>query len=484
MPEVHSSLKQEESNMRLSFLGAAGEVTGSCTLVETGNTRFLVDCGMFQGGPEARSKNLRALDFGFNAREIDFVLLTHAHIDHSGLLPRLAVLGFRGPVYATPATIALLEVLLPDSAHIQEKESEWQLRNRNRRGKGERGVTPPLYTVTQALATLKQLQPVSYHETISPADSVNVCFHDAGHILGSAWLEVTVSGEGRPRKLVFSGDLGMHNRPVLYDPEKVVPEADLLLIESTYGDRLHRSFRETEDEIVDAFARTQATHGNLIIPAFAVGRTQEIIYMLADLARRKRISPIKVYVDSPMASAATRITLDHPGLIDPETRELIAWQQKHPEKMKLEFVADVERSKALNEIRSGAVIISASGMCEAGRIKYHLRENLPRSECSILIAGFQAAGTLGRRLVDGARLVRIFGETVPVRARIYTVGGLSAHADQAALLDWLRGFHKAPGHTFVVHGEATASANFAQAIQARLGWPEVGLPRQGEHFTL
>jgi metallo-beta-lactamase family protein len=239
MPEVHSSLKQEESSMRLSFLGAAGEVTGSCTLVETGNTRFLVDCGMFQGGPEARSKNLRALDFGFNAREIDFVLLTHAHIDHSGLLPRLAVLGFRGPVYATPATIALLEVLLPDSAHIQEKESEWQLRNRNRRGKGERGVTPPLYTVTQALATLKQLQPVSYHETISPADSVNVCFHDAGHILGSAWLEVTVSGEGRPRKLVFSGDLGMHDRPVLYDPEKVVPEADLLLIESTYGDRLH-----------------------------------------------------------------------------------------------------------------------------------------------------------------------------------------------------------------------------------------------------
>jgi len=470
--------------MRLSFLGAAGEVTGSCTLVETGNTRFLVDCGMFQGGPEARSKNLRALDFGFNAREIDFVLLTHAHIDHSGLLPRLAVLGFRGPVYATPATIALLEVLLPDSAHIQEKESEWQLRNRNRRGKGERGVTPPLYTVTQALATLKQLQPVSYHETISPADSVKVCFHDAGHILGSAWLEVTVSGEGRPRKLVFSGDLGMHDRPVLYDPEKVVPEADLLLIESTYGDRLHRSFRETEDEIVDAFARTQATHGNLIIPAFAVGRTQEIIYMLADLARRKRISPIKVYVDSPMASAATRITLDHPGLIDPETRELIAWQQKHPEKMKLEFVADVERSKALNEIRSGAVIISASGMCEAGRIKYHLRENLPRSECSILIAGFQAAGTLGRRLVDGARLVRIFGETVPVRARIYTVGGLSAHADQAALLDWLRGFHKAPGHTFVVHGEATASANFAQAIQERLGWQEVALPRQGEHFTL
>jgi metallo-beta-lactamase family protein len=470
--------------MRLTFLGAAGEVTGSCTLVETGNTRFLVDCGMFQGGPEARSKNLRALDFGFNARAIDFVLLTHAHIDHSGLLPRLAVLGFRGPIYATPATIALLEVLLPDSAHIQEKESEWQLRNRHRRGKGERGIAPPLYTVAQALAALKLLQPVAYRETIRPADAVKVSFHDAGHILGSSWLEVTVSDDGRPRKLVFSGDLGMPDRAVLHDPEKVVPEADLLLIESTYGDRLHRSLAETEDEIVAAFERTRAAHGNLIIPAFAVGRTQEIIYMLADLARRKRIAPIKVYVDSPMANAATQITLAYPELLDRETSELISWQKRHPEKMKLEFVADVERSKALNEIRSGAVIISASGMCEAGRIKYHLRENLPRSECSILIAGFQAAGTLGRRLVDGARLVRIFGETVPVRARIYTVGGLSAHADQAALLYWLRSFRQAPGHTFVVHGEATASANFAQAIQDQLGWPEVALPRQGEHFTL
>ena len=292
--------------MRLGFLGAAGEVTGSCTLVETGNTRFLVDCGMFQGGPEARAKNLRALEFGFDARTIDFVLLTHAHIDHSGLLPRLAVLGFRGPVYATPATIALLEVLLPDSAHIQEKEAEWQLRNRHRRGKGERGVPAPLYTVAQALAALKLLQPVAYRQPIEPAPVVKACFHDAGHILGSAWLEVTVSGEGKPRTLVFSGDLGMPDRPVLFDPEKVVPEADLLLIESTYGDRRHRSLAETEDEIVAAFARTLAAHGNLIIPSFAVGRTQEIIYMLADLVRRKRIAPIKVYVDSPMANAGSR----------------------------------------------------------------------------------------------------------------------------------------------------------------------------------
>ncbi|UCV27423.1 MBL fold metallo-hydrolase RNA specificity domain-containing protein [Ferribacterium limneticum] len=470
--------------MRLGFLGAAGEVTGSCTLVETGDVRFLVDCGMFQGGPEARAKNHRALNFGFDVRAIDFVLLTHAHIDHSGLLPRLSMLGYRGPIYATPATIDLLEILLPDSAHIQEKESEWQLRNRHRRGKGEHGITPPLYSVEQAMASLKLLQPVNYGENLAPVETVSVRFHDAGHILGSAWLEVTVTGEGKQRRLVFSGDLGMSERPVLYDPEPPPADADVVLIESTYGDRLHRSLAETEDEIVAAFERTKAAKGNLIIPSFAVGRTQEILYMLASLVRRKRLSPLKVYVDSPMANSATRITLAHPKLIDPETRELIAWQQAHPDKMYVEAVADVERSKALNEIRSGAVILSASGMCEAGRIKYHLRENLPRSECSVLIAGFQAAGTLGRRLVDGARLVHIFGQPVPVRARIYTVGGLSAHADQAALLKWLGGFHQPPGRTFVVHGEAGASANFAQAIGEQLGWNDVHLPSPGEFFTL
>jgi len=468
--------------MKISFFGAAGEVTGSCTLVETGSTRFLVDCGMFQGGPEARTKNLHALNFGSDVRDIDFVLLTHAHIDHSGLLPRLAVLGYRGPVYATPASIDLLRVLLPDSAHIQEKESEWQLRHRRRGGRAERGVQAPLYTVTEAQAVLTQLKPARYGEHFSPTSDIQVCFHDAGHILGSAWLEVTVKAHGRPRKLVFSGDLGMHSRPVLRDPEKVIPEADVVLVESTYGNRLHRSIPETEEEIVAAFGRTRACHGNLIIPSFAVGRTQEILYILADLVRRERLSPLKVFVDSPMANEATRITLAHPELLDNETRELIAWQEAHPEKMKIEFVADAERSRELNNIREGAVIISASGMCDAGRIKYHLRENLPRSECSVLIAGFQAGGTLGRRLVDGARTVKIFGEPIPVRARIYTVGGLSAHADQGALLNWLKGFRTPPGKAFLIHGEAAATATFATAIRDQLGWDNVHIPQRGEHF--
>lgn len=469
--------------MRLRFLGAAGEVTGSCYLVESGETHFLVDCGMFQGGAEARSKNLRALNFGFDVRNIDFVLLTHAHIDHSGLLPRLSMLGYKGPVYATPATIDLLEVLLPDSAHIQEKEAEWQLRHRHRRGATERGIPAPLYSVMQAQAMLQQLQPVQYGQSFRPVDSVEVCFRNAGHILGSAFLEVSLNGEGKTRRIVFSGDLGMPGRPLLNDPAQPT-QADVLLVESTYGNRLHRSMVDTEDEIVDAFERTRAAHGNLIIPAFAVGRTQEMLYMLADLIRRKRLKPLKVYVDSPMASTATRLTLAHQELLDPETRELIAWQEAHPEQMKIEFVADVEASKALNEIRHGAVIVSASGMCDAGRIKYHLRENLSRSECSVLITGFQAAGTLGRRLVDGAKLVHIFGEPVPVRARIYTVGGLSAHADQAALLAWLAGFRKPPGQVFVVHGEAGASASFAEAIKEKLGWKAVQLPRPGEFVSM
>ena len=467
--------------MRIRFLGAAGEVTGSCTLVETGNTRFLVDCGMFQGGPEARAKNVAALNLGFDVREINFVLLTHAHIDHSGLLPRLAVMGYRGPIYATPATVDLLEVLLPDSAHIQEKESEWQLRHQHRQGKGAQSrVTPPLYTVEQAQTTLQLLQSVPFGETIQPTETIKVCFHEAGHILGSSWIEVTASGKGKPRKLVFSGDLGMPARPVLHDPEKAIPEADLLLIESTYGNRQHRSMQETEDEIVAAIERTRATKGNIIIPSFAVGRTQEIIYILADLVRRQRIAPLKIYVDSPMANSATRITLAHPELLDGETRELITWIKGHPGKVKIEFTGDAFQSRALNEIRSGAVIISASGMCDAGRIKYHLRENLPRSECTILIAGFQAAGTLGRRLVDGARLVHIFGQPVPVRAKICTVGGLSAHADQPTLLNWLHGFRKAPGQTFVVHGETSASEAFTDAIKKEFGWKAVRPAKRDE----
>jgi len=461
--------------VRVTMYGAAGEVTGSCTLVETEGLRFLVDCGMFQGGSDAYGKNQHAL--GFDVRGLDFVLLTHAHIDHSGLLPRLSYLGFRGPIYTTAATADLLEVLLLDSAHIQEKEAEWQIKRWHRSGRGGRGVQPPLYSVIQAQACLKQLRTVEYGQVVHPGAGVAVRFLDAGHILGSAMLDVRLTTPKGERRLVFSGDLGQPERPVLRDPE-FLSEADLLCIESTYGNRMHRSMAETENEIVRAFHHTFAEkRGNIIIPAFAVGRTQEILYVLAGLVRQGRLAPLKIYVDSPMASAATRLTLKYQNLWDDETRELMAWQEAHPQAVRVRFTSDVEESMALNDIREGAVIISASGMCEAGRIKHHLAYNLPRPESTVLITGFQAAGTLGRRLVDGARLVRLFGQPVPVRADVLTIGGLSAHADQEALLAWAGHFKKPPGQVRVVHGEIEAAQTLRDQLEQRLGWPNVSVAR-------
>ncbi|MFZ2853738.1 MAG: MBL fold metallo-hydrolase [Rhodocyclaceae bacterium] len=476
--------------MKISFFGAAGEVTGSCFLIESEAACFLVDCGMFQGGRDAYQKNLHALPF--DVRQLDFVLLTHAHIDHSGLLPRLTVLGYKGPIYTTAASADLLQVLLLDSAHIQEKESEWILRHRHRRGVSVRGTPTPLYTVTQAEACLKQLHAVPYaekaglraDERFSPVPGVHFCLRDAGHILGSAIIELWLEEGGKTRKLVFSGDLGQPNRPVLRNPA-LIDEADLLFVESTYGNRLHKGMDETLDEIVEAFHYTlHKKRGNLIIPAFAVGRTQEMLYVLTDLVRRGRMAPLTVYVDSPMASTATQITMRHQSLLSGETRELIAWQQRNPDKMRIEFVADVEASMRLNDLRHGAVILSASGMCDAGRIKYHLQNNLSRPESSVLITGFQAAGTLGRRLVDGARSVRLFGQPTPVRADIFTIGGLSAHADQAALLGWLQAFRRPPLRTFVVHGEIGTASVFADLVRERLGWSNVMQPAYKDTIVL
>lgn len=467
--------------MRITFHGAAGEVTGSCFLVETGAVRFLVDCGMFQGGRDAWRKNLRAL--GFDLRSLDFILLTHAHLDHSGLLPRAIALGFRGPVYATSATVDLLGVMLLDSAHIQEKESEWEAK-RFHAGRGRGQPQAPLYTVAQAQASLRQLRRAEYDRPFQPHSAVRMCLRDAGHILGSSIAEVWVEEAGRTHKLVFSGDLGMPARPVLRDPQPI-ESADVLLVESTYGNRLHKSLEATEDELVEAIDTTlHRKRGNVVMPAFSVGRTQEVLFVLADLVRRGRLAHMQVYVDSLMSMAATEITLRHLELLDEHTRALIEWQRAHPEAMQVRFIQDVEESIALNNIRGGAVIVSASGMCDAGRIKYHLLHNLGRRECSVLITGFQAAGTLGRRLVEGARTVTIFGQSVAVRADIHTIGGLSAHADQDGLLDWLGRFRQPPRQTFVVHGEAETAEAFAAAVRQRLKWNNVGVPRCGSNVEV
>ncbi len=447
--------------MKLSFLGAAGEVTGSCYLVDTGEIRFLIECGMFQGGRDAERKNRAG--FPFDARDIAFVLLSHAHIDHSGLLPLLVARGFRGAIYATRATCDLLGVMLPDSGHLQEREAEYAGRDGR-----------PLYTVAEAQASLRHLVPVEYDAEVKPNVAVTCTFRDAGHILGSAILEIRV---GRTR-LVFSGDLGQPGHPIVRDPTPIA-EADVLLVESTYGDRNHKTLAQTLDEFAYALNDTLASRkGNVVIPSFAVGRTQDILYFISELRRQSRIRPADVYVDSPMAVAATRITLAHPELQDSESLRMSEWL-KGGAGGRIHFTEDVSDSMRINAIRSGAVIISASGMCDGGRIKHHLKYNIARPECAIVFVGFQAAGTLGRRIVDGARRVNLYGESYPVRAKVFTIGGLSAHADRDALLGWLGKFRAPPRRCWVVHGEPLAAHALRDAIEARYGWrAAVPGPRQ------
>lgn len=436
---------------------------------------------MFQGGHEADLKNRQFP--AFDPASIDFVLLTHAHIDHSGLLPRLAALGFQGPIYCTAATAELLDVMLRDSAHIQEKEAEWEERHNNHRN-NRRPRFEPLYSLADVEKSLKLLHRLNYDAEIRPHPDVTCSFRDAGHILGSAIIEIWAEEFGQRRKIVFSGDLGQPGRPLLRNPT-LIRQADVLLVESTYGNRLHKMLPDTLDELVHAIHDTlERKHGNVVMPAFTVGRTQEILYLLIDLTRQRRLHGLKVYVDSPLALSATEITMRHIELFNQEAQKLMAWgTERRREMPEIRFVQDVEESMALNEIKSGAIIISASGMCDAGRIKHHLRWNLSRPECSILITGFQALGTLGRRLVDGAKLVKLFGNEIPVRASIYTIGGLSAHADQAALMGWLSHFSKPPQQTFVVHGESAAAEIFANRVRDELNW-NVRVPELHEELEI
>jgi len=464
----------------LTFFGAAEEVTGSCYLIDTGSARILLECGMFQGGRDADRKNHDT--FEFDPREIACVILSHAHLDHSGLLPRLVAQGFRGVIHATPATVDLAGVMLPDSGYIQEREMQQANLDRRRARGRSRVERAPLYTVAQAQACLRQMRGVDYGVTFEPVPGVQCRFHNAGHILGSAVVELTLAGNS-PIRVVFSGDLGQPGHPIVEDPAPI-EAADVLLVESTYGNRCHKGMTETLDELVKAIRATlEVKGGNVIVPAFAVGRTQDMLFLLAKLRREGRLPSLDIYVDSPMALAATDVTLRHAALFDAESRSMMEWLRKGQPGFRVNFVQHVEDSIALNSVRSGAIIISASGMCDAGRIKHHLKHNLGRAECTILITGFQAAGTLGRRIVDGASRVRIFGEDVPVRADIYTIGGLSAHADQAGLMEWLRAFRRPPRAVYVVHGEPLAANALQREIGSRLGWT-ADIPQAGQVVSL
>lgn len=464
--------------MRLSFLGAAREVTGSCFLVEASGARFLVDCGMVQGGRESPARNRKPFDF--DPATIDFVLLTHAHIDHSGLLPKLTKAGFEGAIYATEATADLLGVMLPDSAHIQETDARRGWRKSRR---GETASSKPIYTVEDAHQCLRQVRAVVYDTMLDVLPGIRCRFRDAGHILGSAIIEIwTTDTGGTTTKTVFSGDLGQPGRPILRDPTPI-PDADVLVIESTYGNREHKDQTSSLDEMTEIVERTRHGGGNIIVPAFAVGRTQEVLYHLHRLTCEGRLRDLMIFVDSPMATEATRITRRHLELFDEQAKKLAGWHKVGTDLPYLKFTSSVEESKALNQMSAGAIIISASGMCDAGRIRHHLRQNLPRRESVVMITGFQAKGTLGRRLVDGARRVRLFGDDIPVRAAIHTVNGLSAHADRKALMAWVDGFTAPPCQTFVVHGEETAALEFADALRTRKGWT-VTVPQPGTSFSL
>ena len=462
--------------MKITFHGAAAEVTGACFLVETSEVRFLIDCGMFQGGRDADRKNLAAL--GFEIEQLDFVLVSHAHIDHCGLLPRLTNFGLRGPIYTTEATRDLLPIMLKDSAYIQEKEAVWQSRIRHRGSRIRRDVAP-LYTVAQAETCMRRVHGISYGKEFQPHPGVRARFLDAGHILGSAIVEVWVREGGTTKKLVYSGDLGQPARPIVRDAAPV-DDADVLLVESTYGNRLHRDMGATADELVEVINDTlRHRRGNVIVPAFALGRTQDMLAVLVEETSKGRLRDLNVFVDSPLATRATEITLKHLEVLDDTTRRLLAAHERDHLPIHIRFIEDVEESKALNRIRSGAVIIASSGMCDGGRIKHHLEHNLGRPECSILFTGFQAAGTLGRQIVDRTRSVKLFGESIAVKAQVHTLGGLSAHADRDALLAWLHRFKSAPRDVFVVHGEAETANGFAALIAKELHW-RARVPAYGE----
>ncbi|AEG14760.1 RNA-metabolising metallo-beta-lactamase [Desulfofundulus kuznetsovii DSM 6115] len=450
--------------MRVRFLGAAQTVTGSCFLLEVGANRLMVDCGMFQGPRTLRERNYRP--FPVSPLSVDYVLLTHAHIDHSGLIPKLVKHGFRGKVLATPATIDLCAVMLPDSGHIQEMEVERLNRKAARAG---RPLIEPIYNVEDAHRAMNFFQPVDYGQTVNLTKEISVRFLEAGHILGSAMVELTVREGRQETKLLFTGDLGKKNKPFLKDPS-FIDHADYVFIESTYGDRLHPDQGDHVNLLHDIIWETYRKGGNLIIPAFAVERTQDLLYDLNLLIVNNRFPPMKVYIDSPMAVAATEVFKKYTPYFDQETRELIA-QGKDPLNMTaLEFTRTTEESMALNKIKSGAIIIAASGMCEAGRIKHHLRHNLWRPECTVLFVGYQAPGTKGRKIKDGAKYVRIHGEEVAVRATIKSIDSFSAHADKEELLEWLGHLQKPPTRVFLVHGEPSSMNVLAQDIARRYGY--------------
>ncbi len=458
--------------MKISFHGADQEVTGSCHLLECNGKRILIDCGMYQGGRELTEEN--AEPFGFDPADIDYLLLTHAHLDHCGRIPLLVKRGFTGEIITTSASRELAKLVMLDAAHLQEEEAEWQSRKVARHS-GKHKHIEPLYSVLDTLNSLDYFgRTANYNKRFQVAPGIHVTYLDAGHILGSASVYLQVEENGDKQSILFSGDLGYSGRVILRDPAKP-PHADTVVMETTYGDRLHKALVPSVEELYQAIERTFRRGGNVIIPAFALERSQEILYFLREGVEKKRLpASMQVFLDSPMAISATEIFRRHPECYDKEAAKLFQGHHDPFDLPGLHFTRQTAESMALNNIRGGAVIMAGSGMCTGGRVRHHLKHNLWRRECSVVFVGFAAEGTLARRIVDGAKTVNIFHEEIPVRAKIYTINGFSAHADQAELLHWYAQTGK-PRHTVLVHGEKKAMTAFAKKLKgARPFMPKVG----------
>lgn len=468
--------------MKIQFCGAATGVTGSCHLITTEKHKILLDCGQFQGGKTREAMNYEP--FPFDPAEIDYMILSHAHIDHCGRIPLLVKRGFKGDIYCTDATADLVDVMLKDSGYIHEKEAEWKNRKNERAG---RPAVEPLYTFNDAVDSLKFIKPVLYDQLIELNDEMKFVFNDAGHILGSAITELWITEEGQTSKIVFSGDLGVMDRPILRDPT-IIKKADYVIMETTYGNRVHPSNSLDVTKLMDIIRDTAKRGGTTVIPSFAVGRTQELIYELnrvydSDSEYRKDFENLMVYVDSPMATTATEVFKRNAQVFDDETKAYITKGDNPLDFKNLKFTRTSQESMWLNTDPTPKVIISASGMCDAGRIRHHLKHNLWNRKSSIIFVGYQAEGTLGRMLLDGAKEVTLFGENIRVNAQIHNLEGFSGHADKDGLLAWLSGFQKVPKHVFLVHGEEESKKAFAYTVKEKLGYDPIVVTEPSE-FTL
>lgn len=464
--------------MKISFHGADQNVTGSCHLIECGGKKILIDCGLYQGGRELKEENQEP--FGFAPEEIDYLLLTHAHLDHCGRIPLLVKRGFKGEIITTAASRDLAKLVLLDSGHLHEEEAERINKRAERRGK-QAEQEEPLYTLLDVLNCFDYFgRTVNYKQTFNLAPGIDVTFYNAGHILGSAFIHLQLQEDNQRRSVLFSGDLGYDNREIISDPAKP-PEADIVIMETTYGNRLHKALDPSIDDLYDAITQTFKRGGNVIIPTFALERSQELLMMLRKGIESGQLpASIQVFLDSPMAISATEIFRKHPECFDKETKDLYFNQHKDPFQLPgLHFTKETADSIAINNIKGGAIIMAGSGMCTGGRIRHHLKHNLARENASIVFVGFAAKGTLARMIIDGAKSIKLYGEQIHVRAKIYTIGGFSAHADQAELLAWHQKTGK-PKTTFLVHGETEAMETFAEKLSAT----KVVMPSLGETYNL